>query len=175
MAVQTTYTRYLKGPTPGFETDQARSYKREGKNSSGADLDVGLGVTRVSGTDDAITQPTHSSDNLVGVVINDQGRNPNGLVSAGGGYAAGRMAPILCEGPIYVQIDQTVQPGDPVYVRYATGGSTGTGPSANVIGSFRKDGDSSGARQVKGARWLSSGTAANGVGEIYFSASAESP
>jgi hypothetical protein len=274
MAVQTSYSRYFNQRIPGVESDQARTYKREALNKSGADLDVGVAVVAESSADTAAKLPGSTTDALIGVVINDFGRNPNGLTT--GAYAQNKMAPILCEGPISVQIDQSVTPRDSVYVRFAASGSGATG----AIGSFRKDADSTGgtanvqtvtptavdstiyvlrvevggknfefefksgtsttatlivtgfkavmaadaefaalvvasgtatliltvqntaggmtvqsegdgamavanttpyvaptatARKVKGARFLSTGTSASGVGEIYFSASAETP
>lgn len=172
MAVQITYKRSIGSPVPGTDSDQNAGYKREAMNKTGADLDVGLLVKQHSGIDSGVDLLSSTNDLTVGVTLNDQGRNPNGLGGTGA-YASNRMLPIKCEGPVYVQCDQDMQPGDPVFVRFATTHNTGTGPSAGVIGAVRKDADTDSARKVKGARVLSKGTAASGVVEIYYSAVGE--
>lgn len=143
--VQTSYSRYFKQRLPGQESDTGRTYKREGTNQSGAVLDVGLALIADGSTDTGVTLPSTSAQRLVGISLNDYGRNPNGLtVDSNGqtsGYGTLRMLPVLCEGPVTVQIDQNCGPNDSpandVYVRYAasTNGNTG------VVGSFRADAD----------------------------------
>jgi hypothetical protein len=135
MAIQTSYSRYFKSRLPGWESDTGRSYKREATNKSGSDLDVGIGVIQYSGLDSGVNAISAVGQPLVGIILNDFGRNPNGLTT--GAFKSLAMAPMLCEGAINVQCDQVCQPGDPVFVRIAASGSGKLG----IVGSFRKDAD----------------------------------
>jgi hypothetical protein len=135
MSVQTTYKRYSVGPIPGVDADQNTGYKVEGQNKTGVDLSVGVGVCQHSSVDSGVVLPAAKTDKVLGIVLNDQGRNPNGATT--GAWKADRMAPMKVEGPAYVAIDQDVTPRDDVYIRYAASGNAQTGE----VGSFRKDGD----------------------------------
>lgn len=154
MSVQTTYGRYFKARIPGQESDAARTYKREALNKSSADLDVGIGVIQDTTTDSGVNVPSTATQPLVGIVLNDFGRNPNGLTT--GAYAQNKMAPMLCEGPVTVQIDQDCKPSDKVFVRFAASANAQVG----VVGSFRKDSD--------GVAQVSTGTPTAGQNSTIF-------
>jgi hypothetical protein len=155
MAVQTSFNRYSTGAKPGFDSDQGRGYQREAQNKTGADVDVGVAFAQHSSVDSGAVALSSASQPVIGFSMNDQGRNPNGLTTAA--YADTKMFPIKCEGALYVQCDQDMKPGDAVYVRFNATSGSGTGPSANVVGSVRKDAD--GVASV----WTGTPTATNSL------------
>jgi hypothetical protein len=52
-------------------------------------------------------------------------------------FRANTMIPVLHEGRIWVQVEQAVVKGEPVYVRYAAGGN-GPGSYGNAAGSSER-------------------------------------
>lgn len=79
--------------------------------------------------------------------------NPNTTVS---GYAQKDIMSVLRQGEVWVQPEQAVAVGDPIYVRYKAGSG------GSQLGAIRKDADSTTAAQVpNGSKFLTS-CSANG-------------
>lgn len=68
----------------------------------------------------------------LGFTLDDRAREDNSAT-----FRANTMIPVLIEGRMYVEVEQAVVKGDPVYVRYAAGGS-GLGSAGNTAGSSER-------------------------------------
>lgn len=68
----------------------------------------------------------------LGVVLEDRAREDNSAT-----FRANTMLPVLIEGRVYVEVEQAVSKGDPVYVRYAAGGD-GVGSFGNTSGTSER-------------------------------------
>lgn len=164
---QTVYTDSFPGAYGGQISDSNPARRTSRLNKSGGTLIAGLGLVNGS-TLDTVTLPSDGTHPLAGVNILQFATDPN-LIAGTANYREGVQMPILEEGSIWVVCDQTMAVGDPVFVRYSDSGSDGP------VGCFRKDADSSHAREVYGARVLtasgtvsSTKTATTGVVEIYL-------
>lgn len=124
-------------------------------------LPFGLAVSQdVSAGDGKWKLPASSADLvrslLLGVSVATQG-NEN-LVGTGGSYVAKSAASILKKGRIWVQVEEAVNVGDPVFVRFASGGG------GTQAGAFRKSADTATAAAVsEGMKYLTSALAAGFV------------
>jgi hypothetical protein len=163
MALQTSYGRDLSGASAGTPASEF-GYKETYLNDEGLAVQAGIAVAYKSeGKFEFIDA---ANDSIVGLTLNIMDQNRRGL--ADDDYAPnGATCSILAEGPAYVAVEQSVTPSDPVYVRHTSDGGSNT-----VLGKFRKDSDSGRARLVKGARFVSSGSASNPP-VMWFSRSVE--
>lgn len=93
-------------------------------------LGFGLGVCKDerSTRDDAVRAPRQSTDvtggRFLGVTVADFAQVPPAGATVAS-FAANHMIPVLRKGQVYVSVEQSVVPGDPVYCRYAAGGTLG--------------------------------------------------
>lgn len=90
--------------------------------------------------------------NVLGVVLADQARAQDPSVSVAQ-YPIGSAVPTMRKGRAWVVVEEAVNAGDPVFVRFATG--TGT-----QLGAFRKSADTATAAQLPTAVYRSAAGAA---------------
>ena len=120
---------------------------------------VSIDTTRPTGYDTRgptlVENPTTSgavTGNLVyGVVVRPDNRQDQSAL------AIGEVFDVLSRGRIWVQAEEAVAVGDPVFARYAAGG--------NGIGALGMQAGTSERSQVAGARWLSAASA-NGLAMV---------
>jgi hypothetical protein len=112
-----------------------------------------FGILVVAGTDPdrQATPPTAAAQEALGVLLHSHAYE-NDLPTAVS-VEDERMVNVLREGRIYVEPEQAVAVGDPVFVRV----TAGVAPN-DVIGRFRMDADGGNAVAVTGARWVKSGS-----------------
>lgn len=120
-----------------------------------AALTFGRYVTKGSDAEKEVNVPsdsTHITDiaNFRGVVVREHGHE--NLESSDTEIAANDSVNVLAGGDIWVYIEQTVTPDDPVFVRFSAG-------VGEVAGSFRKDADGADAAELPNARYIKGGTA----------------
>ncbi len=122
-------------------------------SESSAQMPFGIMVC-FGAADDAAILPVDGTTKHVGVVIATQVYDPT-LDLGTTGILPKRMISLLRKGRIWVQVEEAVAPGDPVFIRH----STGAGGSQK--GAFRKSSDSSTATDLtKKAVFLSTAGAA---------------
>lgn len=117
--------------------------------SASEDLDFGLGVQLVSGTEKRAKQPDNNTDVFLGVTLrtHTMEQNLNGQVF----YKQNQdEVNVLSKGRVYCYVEQSVSPGDDVYVRYDAGAS------GEPLGAFTNTSTpaSGSTFQVNGARFL---------------------
>ena len=131
--------------------------------SRGAQVNIGFGAALVQGTADGqCNLPASSGDiaNLLGVSVYDASLPPAGWPPGWpGAYGLGSTVRILRKGQIWVQVEESVTPSSPVYVRFASDGGSFTVP-----GTFRASPDVTGGLPTagfiaSGARYLTSASA----------------
>lgn len=111
-----------------------------------ADIVVAAGASQATGT------ASYTSDEVfLGIARLDASKeqNTNGVAS----YAAEDAVSVASKGAFYVYTEETVVPGDPVYMRTYAGSAT------ELVGQFRKTVDSGDAVLVSNARWIVGGSA----------------
>ena len=160
---QLTYSRSFAAAIRGQVSDSNPKTYRSLLNKSGGALAAGVGLVRDATSGEATT-PSDNSHALVGIAALHMATDPN-FIAGSANYREGSEMVVLVEGSIWVPVEQTVTPADPVFVRFASGSGT-------ELGAFRKDGDTNTARAVYGARWVTGG-ALGSVAELYFSASVD--
>jgi len=129
--------------------------------SRAAEAAIEFGRAVVQGTDKETQaiQPSATGQVLLGVSIAVQ-KSRDIAAGTSANYAATESVGIVTEGQIYVEVDQTVSPGDAVFFRH-------TGAAAD-IGKFRLDADTAKADQITNARWIK-GAAAGGIAVLEIS------
>lgn len=131
-------------------------------NDEGADIPAGIAVVeKALGTADLFDS---TNDTLLGIVVNSYARDPDDLDGLDVIKDGGAMN-VLTEGTIWVVVEEAVAVTDPVYCRFSAAGE-------EVLGAFRTDADTSDAREVKGARFLTE-TSGAGIALLKFSNAAE--
>lgn len=144
---QTSYSINQSAAVSG-QLGTAEPYSAISMNNPTDVIEFGRMVAKVSADENGVQLPSGGSADLLGVAIRK-------VHSEDSNYPAGSDVGVLRRGQIYVQVEQTVVAGDPVYVRH-------TDPGALGLGVFRKDADTSDAVLVPEARYLT-GASANGV------------
>jgi hypothetical protein len=114
-----------------------------------ASASISPGVVVAAGTaDDEVIQPNATTVTPVGVFAFSHHLNDNtNLIKAD----ANEPVSVLREGDVWVQPEDTVAKGGPVYFRVIA-------PGAEVLGSLRSDADGGNAVRLPGAYWYSDGT-----------------
>ncbi len=154
MAVQTSYGLDLVIAFAGMLAN-ATDCTKVTKIATAA-TSFGLGCTmRETETDgpEEAAPPTSEddvTDHFRGIAIKDETR------LSGDGYEVGDPLCLVTRGQVWVPVEETVSPDDPVYCRF----EAGAGP-LTVLGKFRKDADTDKAAQVPGARYLKMNAAAS--------------
>ena len=145
---QTTYNTAPAAAFAGLCGDLIDAYKIHKTNGETVAIPFGIAVTR-GATDNKALLPATASDEIVGVVESSFYADNRALTGANGVDAALQMSVILF-GTVWVKVEEAVTAGDPAFVRFAANGGN------TQKGSFRKSVDSNTARQVKGAKYLTS-------------------
>lgn len=145
-------TNYSTSFTPGLAGGLATGSPRAVRGRFNADTTViAYGRAVVQGTtSDAIILPTTTAKDFIGVSYRcyayENAETPQGDF----GYAPGLEIDILTQGDIWVEVEEAVAPGDPVFFRHQASGAN------TIVGKFRKSADTATATQVNAARWVSS-------------------
>lgn len=153
----TPQTSYATSQSPAFAGTAGDSSPRRVesfKNSEGADIPVGIGLTRGS-TAGTAEYPDAATDEVYGIALDSMARTPDDLTGINA-VRDGDMVNVLTFGSAYVHCEQDVVVTDAVYCRHTSDGGSNT-----QLGKFRKDSDSGRARLVRGARWLRAGGTTN--------------
>lgn len=159
---QTSFSNSI--PAYSFEGQLADAGNSE-KVSGLAEVAIPLGKFLIRGTDkdNQVKLPGLATDitaltSVAGVSLHDQAREggPAGAV-AGAIAAIGSAVSVLKKGRVVVLAEETCVAGDPVFVRYAAGGSG--------VGSFGKTAGSTERALLAQAVWVKGATAA-GLGVI---------
>jgi hypothetical protein len=114
------------------------------------ELRLGIAVAIIDGEADNIRTLTtgDTAANVFGVTVESSGLKPaTGNPQDVDVYEEGAAALTICKGPVPVEVEVDVKPGDPVFVRVTATGS-------EVAGAFRIEADGGDAVQIA-ARWLS--------------------
>lgn len=159
---QTSYSGIPASGFPGMLADAGESRISSKVNENATAQPFGIGVkpgTAARG----FNVLGAATDALAGILVNDNAHAVDGLTGSQG-VASQDIANVLDEGAVWVLTEVALNPGDPVYVRFAAG--TGT-----QIGAFRKDNDTNTARLVKGARVVQNASATLAL--VYFSKSVD--
>jgi hypothetical protein len=112
--------------------------------------------------------PSASSDRVIGIARHIH-TEPTGLRTPVGQeyqnetseYLPKSAISIVEQGKIYVEVEDDVSPGDPVFVRFASGAG------GDKLGAFRKDADTSTAVALENAEFVTS-TTTNGIAVIHI-------
>lgn len=159
---QTSYGTSPGKAYAGMLADAGASYKRALINEESSGIPFGIGLARGTTEDDA-KLPAAATDELAGIAVHSHAYDQDGLTGTAG-IPADTLGTVLAEGSIVVKTEQSMAPGDPVYVRFAV-------TTTEQKGAFRKDADSGKARLVKGARVLKNLSSTLAV--VFFSAAAD--
>lgn len=145
-------TSYSASPAAHFAGQLANSMNigcESMINGSGGDLPFGIAVVRTS-TYNVFDTVQSADDVVTGVLVHTHARKPSGLTGTNGVEDTGQ-ASVVNLGDVYVLPEQTVAVGDPVFVRFSAG-------VGEQLGAFRKDADTSDARELVGAEWVQGGS-----------------
>jgi hypothetical protein len=168
--MQTGYQIAPSAALPGMKYDLSESRTRTGKNSEGAALPFGVGVTKGANAGE-VEYPDAAGDVVIGISQFQADVNPGLLVGGGiavypdttagvSGYPDAAIMSVLDKGRIYVIVEADVVEGDVAFCRH-----TANGAGKLQLGAFRKDADSGNAARVYGARFVaaSSSVTINGA------------
>lgn len=144
---QTSYSINQPAAVSG-QLGTAEPYSAISMNNPVDVIPFGRMVAKVAADENGVELPDSGGADLLGVAI----RKVN---STDSNYPALSDVGVLRRGQVWVEVEQTVVAGDPVYVRH-------TDPGALGLGVFRKDADTADAVLVPEARYLI-GASANGV------------
>ena len=130
--VQLDYSSSMAAGFPGMKADLEHGYTRS--YSATVDVPPGCVVSR-AGADDRCKLPTNAGEAgaLLGVALHSHtlANDASGVAK----YVDGDTVSVLRKGTVYVQAEEAVAEGDPVYVRHtANGGNT-------QLGAVRKSAD----------------------------------
>ena len=150
-------------PFTPTETDVNLSNAAVTANVATVVLPFGHGVVRRTAganvTAKSVAIPSATGQDIMGVTTRIHSNvDPTSADPANqqGAVSPFQDASIVHEGQVWVEVDEAVAAGDPVFMRHTAGG---TGPG--VPGSFRQDADTARADQLAGAKFESATT---GVG-----------
>lgn len=122
-------------------------------NASGQTIAYGRALVQGSAVNAAILPSTTTKD-FIGVCLRtyvyENAQTPQGDF----GYADKQMFDVLTQGDIWVEVEEAVAPGDPVFFRHEASGSN------TIVGKFRKSADTNTATQITAARWTTKTTGA---------------
>lgn len=160
-------TSYPTAPAVGFAgqiADEAPRYVRSAVNKEASAIPFGLAFKR-GAADGEVLLPTASTDKIVGIGVHRHDVNTIGSSGWGtdAGIPTGERFDLLSEGVVFVKVEEPVVENDPCFVRYASGAG------GTQKGAFRKSADTNTAVQVKGARYLASGSS-GAIVPVQFSA-----
>lgn len=147
---------------PGQIADMSPRFVRSLRNDSGVDQPFGIAVKKGTGDNDFDVVGS-AGDEIVGILSHTHALDVHGLTGANG-VAAGLVGNVVAQGVVYVRVEEAVTPADPVYVRFADGVADATKVTK---GAFRKSADTATAKQLQGARYLTS-AAAGEVAQVWF-------
>lgn len=143
---QTSYSIQAADAFAGQLGDPAAdAHIRSMANEEASAVEFGLGV--VAGTDPEaqFLKPSAGGQTLLGVLVHQHSQEV-----AESGLSNGETGGVMSKGRIWVQVDEAVVAGDPVFVRH-------TGAAA-AIGKFRNDADTANADAVPNARFVKGGS-----------------
>ena len=99
----------------------------------------------------------------LGIAVYDPMKMPNWPAGTTVPYPQGTTVPVIRKGVVWVKVEEAVAPGDPVFIRFASGAG------GTALGSFRKSADTATAVQYPGAVYLDT-AGANGFARVDLSA-----
>lgn len=162
---QTTYSNSFVSGLAGQQGDAGPARVESFINDEGSAIPCGIGVSLKS--EGKVEEIDAISDTLAGIVLNRYARNQSSDLVGADAIENGAVCNVLTHGAARVAVEEAVAPGDPVYVRVTSDGGSNT-----QLGKFRNDSDSARCKLVKGARFLSSGSASSPP-LMFFDASLE--
>ena len=145
---QTSYTNRPEIGLPGqlFGTERPKLLTKQAEGN----LPFGIAVTYGT-AEKEVAAPSSGSDVIIGVVVRNMDKNTSHL-SGTNQVEDGALHPVICEGMVYVEVEDAVTAGGQVFVRHTAAG-------AEVLGAFRSDADTSDAAALAGARYITSADA----------------
>lgn len=146
----------------GQIADLGPRYVRSLRNDSDADQPFGIAVT-LGADDNSFGEIGSDTDEVVGIIAHTHAFDVNALTGTNGVPDEG-VANVVSMGVVNVRVEEAVTPASDVYVRYANGVAD---PLEVTKGSFRASADTSTARKLHGARYLTSADA-GGVAQVWF-------
>lgn len=144
---QTDYSTSPAVAFPGLCGDLKPAYKTHKLNEESVDIPFGVFVVRGT-TENKVKLPAAASDEIIGVVESSFWADNQAMSGADGVAASGGQMSVIEQGTVWVQVEEAVSAGDPVYVRFASDGGSNT-----QKGKVRKSVDSGRARKVHGAKF----------------------
>lgn len=114
-------------------------------------LPYGRAVVQGTETRDVLL-PTSSNTAFVGITVNSSLYEKAVTSNGEQGYPAQSVIDVLSSGEIWVEVEEAVAPGDPVYFRHT---ATTSNPK---VGVFRKSADGTNAALISQARWITKTT-----------------
>lgn len=144
---QTTYALSPDAAIAGMLGDpNSDAHIRSYANEEATTTPFGLAMVEGTLPEEQVLKPSAASQTFMGVGVHAHGSED--LTAAGAG--TDEMMGILSKGRVWVQVDEAVVAGDPVFFRH-------TGAAAD-IGKFRNDADTANADALPGARFVVGGS-----------------
>jgi hypothetical protein len=163
--IQTSYSYDMVVAFAGQLADLNDNESRSGNLEGAINIPFGIGLKK-GAADDGYIVPTLIGDICVGISVHTHAIDTiglSGLSPTTAGIQPGEVFTVLRRGYIWVKVEEAVNRGDPVYMRYAAGAG------GTILGSFRKSADTATASLVKGAQYMSTALAA-GYAVLFFDA-----
>ena len=154
---QLDYNVEMRASLNGLEADSAGAYKKKDTYIASEEIPFGAGVVLDVSGQGLCMLPDADDNQFLGVALLDP-TGPEGSASVDSAYPVEAAVCVMKQGDVWVRVEDTVTPGDPVFVRF-TAGAGGT-----VLGRFRADADTASAFEVTNARWK---TTADGSTTLY--------
>lgn len=157
------YSLYIDEGLPGLIYDMHNKVIRTYAVKSDIQVQFGMGVSKVYGTENIVKPITFSGEELLGIVVNDPGIANNGIA----GISGTKTVSVMTFGSIYAQVETDVLSGQSVYVRTIAS-------SGFSNGGFRKDSDNGKAIKIPNAKFIKNASA-GALSVIEISGNFESP
>lgn len=162
--------QYDFAPAAGLNGQIADLAPRYVRSMSNEGVGVPFGIAVKRGTGDSQFEPLAAAgDEVIGILSHSHARDVLGLVE-GEDVRKGDVGNVVAQGTVYVRVEDAVTPADPVFVRFADGVAV---PTNKTRGAFGKAADTNTAKELVGARYLTS-AAAGELALVWFSAQVES-
>lgn len=126
------------------------------KNNEGTEIPFGIAITRSASQSDSYLDEVEefdaAADEVLGIVVRSHAVASDDLAGSDA-VRIDATCNVLTRGRCWVTAEEAVTKGDPVYARFTSDGGSNT-----QLGTFRKSIDTSRARRVRGARFVTTAT-----------------
>lgn len=152
---QTSVSSSLTKAFAGMKGDSRKDGHDRSFVNAEASAEIPFGVAVAHGsTDEAAILPADANSKLAGVVVHSHAYDKRVDFGTTGLKPKVSLS-VMRKGSIWVQVEETVAPGEPVFARHtASGGNT-------TKGLFRNDADSATCTQLGNSKFLTAATAGN--------------